>query len=210
MADGAGDAAGPRDPPLVRRPAFVLLAVAAVVAGAFLFFMFAATEGHFVPQVADLYLVCQYARAIAQGHPFRYNPGEPPSTGATSLLFTVALALPEALGIRGEGLVAFAILSGGALYAGTVLLARTVALRLAGPREGTLAGLLVALGGPVVWSFFYGSDIALFLFLALWLLERWLASADAGVPLWTAPGVLLALARPEGLPIALALALAWT
>src|SRR5258707_2511285 len=29
MADGAGDAAGPRDPPLVRRPAFVLLAVAA-------------------------------------------------------------------------------------------------------------------------------------------------------------------------------------
>jgi len=195
---------------MVRRPAFVLLTVAAVVAGAFLFFMFAATGGHFVPQVADLYLVCQYARAIAEGHPFRYNPGESPSTGATSLLFTLALALPEALGIRGEGLVAFAILSGGALYAGSVLLARTVALRLAGPREGTLAGLLVALGGPVVWSFFYGSDIALFLFLALWLLERWLASADAGVPLWMAPGVLLALARPEGLPIALALALAWT
>jgi hypothetical protein len=72
-----------------------------------------------------------------------------------------------------------------------------------------LAGLLVALGGPVVWSFLYGSDIALFLFLALWLLERWLASAEAGVPLWTAPGVLLALARPEGLPIALALAVGW-
>jgi hypothetical protein len=53
-------------------------------------------------------------------------------------------------------------------------------------------------------------DIALFLFLALWLLERWLASADAGAALWTIPGTLVALARPEGLPIALALALAWT
>src|SRR5207247_11324013 len=99
MADGAGDAAGPHDPPLVRRPAFVLLAVAAVVAGAFLFFMFAATGGHFVPQVADLYLVCQYARAITEGHPFRYNPEEPPSTPATSLQLTLAPAMPAALGI---------------------------------------------------------------------------------------------------------------
>jgi hypothetical protein len=198
------------DGPRPRRPVLTLVALAATVSVVFLAFMLAATQGTFVPQVVDLYLVCQYARAIVEGHPFRYNPGELPSTGATSLLYTVGLALPQALGIRGEGLVAFAIVAGACFYAASVLLARTVALRLAGPREGILAGLLVALGGPVVWSFFYGSDIALFLFLALWLLERWLASADAGVPLWTAPGVLLALARPEGLPIALALALAWT
>jgi hypothetical protein len=186
-----------------------LLALAAVVSVVFLAFMLAATQGTFVPQVVDLYLVCQYARAIVEGHPFRYNPGELPSTGATSLLYTLGLALPEALGIRGEGLIAFAIVAGAGCYGASVLLARAVATRLAGPREGMLAGLLVAFGGPVVWSFLYGSDIALFLLLALWLLERWLASADAGVPLWTAPGVLLALARPEGLPIALALAAAW-
>jgi hypothetical protein len=203
-AAGATPPGSPR-----RRPVFTLVAVAAVVSLVFLAFMLAATQGTFVPQVVDLYLVCQYARAIVEGHPFRYNAGEPPSTGATSVLYTVGLALPEAVGIRGEGLVAFAIVLGAGFYVASVLLARSIATRLAGPREGMLAGLLVALAGPVVWSFLYGSDIALFLFLALWLLERWLASAEAGVPLWTAPGVLLALARPEGLPIALALAAAW-
>ena len=190
-------------------PAFLLVAVAASVVVAFLAFMLAATQGHFVPQVVDLYLVCQYAKAIVEGHPFRYNAGEPASTGATSVLYTFALAVPQALGIRGEGLIAFAILAGAACYVASVLLARKVAARLAGPREGVLAGLLVALGGPVVWSFLYGSDIALFLLLALWLLERWLASAGSGTPQWTFPGVLLALARPEGLPIAFLLAVAW-
>jgi hypothetical protein len=176
----------------------------------FLAFMLEATQGTFVPQVVDLYLVCQYARAIVEGHPFRYNAGDLPSTGATSLLYTVLLAVPEAIGIRGEGLIAFAIVLGAGFYAASVVLASSIATRVAGPREGLLAGLLVVFGGPIVWSFLYGSDIALFLFLALWLLERWLASADAGTALWAVPGVLVALARPEGLPIALALALAWT
>src|SRR5262249_14386855 len=128
-----------------RRPTFLLVALAAAVAVVFLGFMLAATEGHFIPQVVDLYLVCQYARAIVEGHPFRYNPGEPPSSGATSLLYTFALAIPDALGIRGEGLVAFAILAGAACYVGSVLLACAAATRLAGRREGLLAGLLVAL-----------------------------------------------------------------
>ncbi|PYQ48151.1 MAG: hypothetical protein DMF78_21915, partial [Acidobacteria bacterium] len=205
--------AGPSDTRpsgLVARPSLLLLPLAAVVAGVFLWFMLAATEGHFVPQVVDLYLLCQYARAMVEGHPFRYNAGDPPSTGATSLLHTVVLAIAHAVGFRGEGLVAFAIVAGAGLYFGSVMLARAVAARLAGPREGALAGVLVALGGPVVWSFLYGSDIALFLFLALWLFERWLASAEGARPRWTAPGVLLALARPEGLPIAFALAGAWT
>jgi len=205
--------AGPSDTRprgLAARPGLLLLPLAAVVAGVFLWFMLAATEGHFVPQVVDLYLVCQYARAMVEGHPFRYNAGELPSTGATSLLHTVVLAIAHAVGFRGEGLVAFAIVAGAGLYFGSVMLARAVAARLAGPREGLLAGVLVALGGPVVWSFLYGSDIALFLFLALWLFERWLASGEGARPRWTAPGVLLALARPEGLPIAIALAGAWT
>jgi hypothetical protein len=204
------DAVGAPPAPPEGRSSSVLVALSATVILVFLAFLLAATQGHFVPQVVDLYLVCQYARAIAEGHPFRYNPGEPPSTGATSLLYTFGLALPHAVGIRGEGLIAFAIVAGAVLYVASVLLTRRVAARLAGPREGMLAAVLVALGGPIAWSFLYGSDIALFLFLALWLFERWLASADSGVPSWTIPGVLLALARPEGLPIAVLLAAAWT
>ena len=134
--------------------------------------MLVATRGHFVPQVVDLYVVCQYARSFAEGHPFRYNPGEPPSTGATSLLHTVLLAGAHALGARGEGLVAVAVTAGAGFYMAAVLLARRIAARLGGGAEGLLAGGLLALGGPVVWGFLYGSDMALFMLLCLWLLER--------------------------------------
>jgi len=187
----------------------LLLLVGLLVAGAVLGLMLWTTEGHFVAQVSDLYVIAQYAQAMAEGHPFRYNVGEAPTTGATSLLHTTVLALAHAAGARGEGLIAFAILLGAALYLASIPLAVRIGTRLAGPREGLLAGLLIALSGPVVWAYLYGSDIALFLFLALLLLERWLAFfADGSARGVALAGTLLALARPEGLPIALGLAVA--
>ncbi len=185
------------------------LVVGIVVVASFLGLMLWTTEGHFVAQVSDLYVVAQYARALAEGHPFRYNAGEAPTSGATSLLHTAVLALADASGARGEGLIAFAVLLGAALYLASIPLAARVAERLSGPREGRLAGMLVALSGPVVWGFLYGSDIAPFLFLALLLLERWLAFCAGGPARGLAvAGSLLALCRPEGLPVGLALAAA--
>jgi hypothetical protein len=183
--------------------------LAALASAAFLAFLLAATGGHFVPPVSDLYVVCQYAKAMAEGHPFQYNAGEPASTGATSLLHTAILALAHALGFQGERLVAFAVFLGIALLLASVTLAVRLATRLAGPREGLLAGALVALGAPVVWGFLYGSDIALFLFLALWLFERLVATWDGPIASALLPACLLALARPEGLPIAALLAVSW-
>ncbi len=185
------------------------LAVGLAVVASFLGLMLWATEGHFVAQVSDLYVVAQYARALAEGHPFQYNAGELATSGSTSLLHTVVLGLAHAIGFRGEGLVAFAVLLGAACYLASLPLAARVAERLAGPREGHLAALLVALSGPVVWGYLYGSDIAPFLFLALLVLERWLAFCAGAPVLWLAvAGALLALCRPEGLPIGLAMALA--
>ncbi len=187
----------------------LLLLLGLIVAAFFVALMLWTSEGHFVAQVSDLYLIAQYAQAMADGHPFRYNPGEAPTTGATSLLHTTLLALAHAAGARREGLIAFAILFGAGLYLASLALAVRIGARLAGRREGLLAGALVALAGPVVWGYLYGSDIALFLFLALLLLERWLAFASGGSPRGLAlAGTLLALARPEGLPIAFLLALA--
>src|SRR5262245_31089942 len=191
------------------RPA-LLIAVAALVAAAFLAAMLAATQGRFVPQVLDLYLVAQYAQSMAQGHPFQYSPGDAPTTGATSLLHTALLALAHRLGARGEGLIAFAVLSGAVFYTLTVLLAARIGARLAGPREGLAAGLLVALCGPVAWGFLYGADIALAMLLATWLLDQMLASWPRGGLGWVLPASLLALARPEGLVAALVLACAYT
>jgi hypothetical protein len=183
-----------------------LLLLGGLVATVFLALMLATTSGHFVAEVPDLYVVCQYARAMAEGHPFRYNAGEAPTTGSTSLLHTAVLAAADAAGARGEGLVAFAVLLGALYYLASIFLAVRIGTRLAGGREGRLAGGLVALGGPVVWGYLYGSDIALFLLLALFLLDRWLAYWQSGRAGGLAvAGSLLALARPEGLPIALSL-----
>jgi len=178
----------------------------AAVAASFVAAMLWTTSGHFVPQVSDLYVVAQYAKAMAEGHPFRYNPGEAPTTGSTSLLFTAALALVHALGARGEALIAVAILLGAALFVASIPLAARVATRLASPREGLLAGALVAVGGPVVWSYLYGSDIALFLFLGLLLLDRWLDWwAGGSAATLAAAATLVSLARPEGLVLGAAL-----
>ena len=186
-----------------------LLVVGVAVAASFLSLMLWTTDGHFVAQISDLYVVAQYAKAMAEGHPFQYNAGEAPTTGATSLLHTAILAAAHALGARGEGLIAFAVLLGAALFLASIPLAVRAASRLAGPREGLLAGALLALSGPVVWGYLYGSDIALFLFLALLLLDRWLALWNGGPSAgFAVAGALLALARPEGLLVALVLGVA--
>ena len=184
--------------------ALLLLGVA--VAAAFVSLMLWTTDGHFVAQVSDLYVVARYAEAMAEGRPFQYNAGEAPTTGSTSLLHTACLALAHATGARGEGLIAFAVLLGAALFVASIPLAVRVGRRLASPREGLLAGALLALSGPVVWAYLYGSDIALFLFLALLLLDRWLELWRGGGAVgFAAAGVLLALARPEGLLVGLVL-----
>ncbi|HET8647800.1 MAG TPA: hypothetical protein VFO85_20040, partial [Vicinamibacteria bacterium] len=65
--EGLPPAASTAPVPVPRAP--LLMAVALAVAGAFLIAMLSATSGRFVPQVLDLYLVAQYAKAMAQGHP---------------------------------------------------------------------------------------------------------------------------------------------
>jgi hypothetical protein len=190
-------------------PALVLAGLG--VAFVFLAFMFVATDGHFVPQVTDLYLVCQYAKAMAEGHPFHYYPDEPASTGATSLLHTALLAAAHAAGFRGEGLIAFTIVLGVVCYLASIALAARIGQLLGGARVLFLAGALLTLGGPTVWGYMYGSDTAIAMALALWLFERLLTTWDRGpVPSAAAPAALLALTRPEGLSLALGLGGAWT
>ena len=76
------------------------LVVGIVVVASFLGLMLWTTEGHFVAQLSDLYVVAQYARALAEGHPFRYNAGEAPTSGATSLLYMLLLAVGLPLAIN--------------------------------------------------------------------------------------------------------------
>jgi hypothetical protein len=146
---------------------------------------------------------------MAEGHPFRFHADEAPSTGATSLLHTAVLAAAHASGLRREGLVAFAILLGFALLVASALRAQRIGERF-GPGVGPAAGAFLVLGGPVPWGFLYGADVALFMWLLLWLMDGLLdAWSDPGRGGFVWPALLLALTRPEGLPIGLLVGLAW-
>ena len=199
----------PDEAALARPQRLALLGAWLASTGAFLWSLLSATSGHFVPQVADLYVVAQYARALGEGHPFQYQPGEPFSTGATSLLHTALLGLGWRLGLRGEGLIAGAILGGALMHLAAILAAARLGRRLGSARTGLVAGLLVALGGPVAWGFLYGSDTATALLLGLLLFEQALRlQAGASARGFALAGILLALTRPEALVLLTALALA--
>src|SRR5215468_6484827 len=51
-----------------------------------------AKVGHPGATLDDAYIHFQYARAIAEGHPLRFQAGEPITSGSTSLLWPVLLA----------------------------------------------------------------------------------------------------------------------
>jgi len=56
----------------------------------------------------DSYIHFQFARSFAAGKPFVYSPGAAPVAGATSLLWPLLLALPQAFGVQGVALIPFA------------------------------------------------------------------------------------------------------
>lgn len=189
--------------PAERKPLLLLALLCLGVSILYILSMLSVTDGHFVPQVSDLYLIAQYAKGFAEGHPFQYNPGEAPTSGATSLLHTLFLGVAHFLGFRGEGLIAFAIFSGAGFAFLTSVEVFGAGLLLSGSgRVARLAATLVILNGPLAWSFHYGADIALVLFLSAWLFRAWLEDR------YLLPACLLALARPEALVLVAAL-LGW-
>jgi len=168
----------------------------------------------------DVWIHLVYARSIARGEPFQYNPGEP-ETGSTSPLWALLLAPGALLGVP----VAWAKALGVLLTALAAWMAWRVARQLAGPRPpdgGTGGGapaspwpsqvaLAAALTLPVVPALAFaavsGTEVALASLLVLAVMHCALRDRNE------AAGVLAGLAvlaRPElaVLVVALAAALA--
>src|SRR5258706_3522972 len=104
-----------------------------------------ASAGGPILPLDDAYIHFQYARVLAEGHPFQYNPGQPPTSGATSLLYPIILAVGYKLGFTGLQLGWWALGIGGGLW---VFFAR-----LGGPPgadSGSFSCTLVAHPKPVL------------------------------------------------------------
>ncbi len=173
----------------------------------------------------DAYIHFQYARSIAELHPFRYTAGAAPTPGATSLLWPLLLSPFYALGARRESLVWVAWLIGWVSLAMLAHETRLLARGLVRPSVALAAGAMVLSFGGFTWFAASGMEVVPF----AWLITRaarraaeWIEAPDdrgssAPSPPWPSRRELLVLAalapamRPEGAlaswTIALALAM---
>src|SRR5687768_1012599 len=75
--------------------------MALVALATFLFGLWGA-GGKLAPPLDDTFIHFQYARQLTAGHPFEYNTGDPPSSGASSFIYPFLLAPAYLLGLDGQ------------------------------------------------------------------------------------------------------------
>ncbi len=165
------------------------------------------TDGRLCTPLDDSFIYFQYARGLAEGRGLSYSPGDAPTTGATSFLYTLLLAAGYRLGARGDGLILYGFVLGSCfLFLSSLLLARVVQ-SLSNWVAGTAAAVLFLLNGHVLWSYLSGMEVGLFgsaVLLTLFMLQNERAKGRFfGTALAAA---LMGWSRPEGFVLAVPVA----
>ena len=149
----------------------------------------------------DAWIHQTYARNLAHSGQLAFTPGVP-SAGSTSPLWSLLLALGYLLGLPylvwtyGLGLLLLGLTGWTVARLGQRLFPRQ-------PWVGFLAGLFCLFEWHLAWAAVSGMETILFVWLSLFLFERYLAITLTGKKLvywgWGLLGGLLILTRPEGL-----------
>jgi arabinofuranosyltransferase len=148
----------------------------------------------------DSWIHLHFARNLAEGHGFSYNPGVPVA-GSTAPLWTLLLAGGFAL-VGAHPLWAKVLGIAGTLA--TALVTRSLAWRWTRDRWlALLAGVLTAMAGPLVWGALSGMEVSLAALLVTGALAEQAEGRDGTAVLLLGLG---ALARPE---VVLLIPLAW-
>lgn len=176
---------------------WALCAIIALAQGILFVGSQAALTGRLAFPLDDAYIHSQYGAQIARGDYFRYQPGDPVSSGATSFLYAHILAPGRFIGLHGDGMLLWAIAI--AWICVTILLRETFELGriLAGDWPGWTAAAAVAASGWIAWGFWSGMEIALFAALIAAFARRVLESQRIGAGAFLL-AALLGLCRPEG------------
>ena len=189
------------------RPFLAALLLTAGVAAWFWVPAAAAARGYFPAPLDDVYIHFDFARSLGRGHPFEWIPGNGYSSGETSPLYAVMLAVGWVIGLRGKLLGVWAAIVALVSVASFVRSVQVLA-RPCPPWLGWAVALLSLSVGIVDWSLFSGMEVAAFagaLGRALIALSRTRATIDARGGLtreaaqWRlgAWGAVLVLLRPE-------------
>jgi hypothetical protein len=186
----------PRPDPLVWGPAGLAL----VVALGFLAANAAYNQGRFSPPLDDVYIHLEYARQIGLGHFLEYQTGQPPSTGASSLLYVLVLGAFSALGAPGGLLLYIAVGLGVLCTVATTVLVAHLGRAIASRQVGATAAVFTALCGPFMWGATSGMEVGMVAALATATVLAFTHEQPTGrFRIAPVVGVLLVLARPEGL-----------
>jgi hypothetical protein len=124
--------------------------------------------GHPAASLDDAYIHFQYARALAEGHPLRFQPGAPVTSGATSALWPALLAPFWALGLRGNAILWPAWVLSFVAWAGLAWEASKLTERLAGRTAAIGAGAMTIAFGGFAWCAASGMEVVPF----AWALAR--------------------------------------
>ncbi len=127
-----------------------------------------ARVGHPGAALDDAYIHFQYARAAAEGHPFRFEAGEPPTSGATSLLWPSLLAPFWLVGFRDDSVLWPAWAMAFAALAALAWEAWALTRKLAGDAAAIGAAAMVVSFPALAWFAASGMEVVPF----AWLLAR--------------------------------------
>jgi hypothetical protein len=183
------------------------LVLTALVAALFWVPSGSAARGYFPAPLDDVYIHFDFARSLARGAPFEWIPGNGYSSGETSPLYAVVLAIGWLIGFRGRLLGVWAAIVA-VLAVASFVRSLQIVVRPC-PRVVSAGIALLALSvGIIDWSLFSGMEVATFaaaLGQALLALSRTRARIDERGGLtreaaqWRlgAWGGVLCLLRPE-------------
>ncbi|MGB1288559.1 MAG: hypothetical protein ACPG7F_18635, partial [Aggregatilineales bacterium] len=143
----------------------------------------------------DVYIHFQYAKQFALGQPYIYNPGDPATSGATSLLYPILLATGYRLGFQGLLLGLWAMIIG----AGAHLASQWVIYRICKNLDlselvSVATAVLFAITGAFAWHFMSGMETGLVIALTL---LTWLMVIEKRLFAFVLIATLLGLMRPE-------------
>jgi len=196
-------------PNILKKSLFWVILLSIAIALVYTLLMLNAAYGRPVAPLDDAYIHFQYAKQMALGQPWQYNPGQPISTGATSLIYPFLLAFAYWLGFIADSIVWPAlfigaislVLSAVLIYKITYTLPQSSKI-LPDPwlgRIALLASLLFLLTGAIPWSYLNGMETGLFTLFILAALYNFIKERPVKTALFLA---LSALSRPEGIFLA--------
>jgi hypothetical protein len=159
----------------------------------------------------DVYIHFQYARQIAVGQPYIYNPGQPPSSGATSFLYPYLLAVGYLPGFQGLNLGLWAMIIGVLALIGATWLVYLSAQQFGSPPWMALCiAIIFEISGPVSWHFMSGMETGLVVLFTLALVycvalsfQPTFTMTSSHLRATSIAAALLTLIRPEGAILAL-------